>query len=138
MLDPLPPDVRRLATGVLALRVTVAVLLAIHGWFRFLTGGYAPFGEYLAGAGWPLGGVIAIAITAYEILGTPLLAWGRLVLPLCAGYVFILTAGMLMVHASSGWFVVGGGRNGMEYSVLLIACLLLVAYQELPRGARSR
>jgi hypothetical protein len=26
-----------------------------------------------------------------------------------------------------GWFVVGGGRNGMEYSVLLILCLVVIA-----------
>ena len=28
------------------------------------------------------------------------------------------------MHA--GWFVVGLGRNGMEYSVLIIACLVAV------------
>jgi putative oxidoreductase len=31
-----------------------------------------------------------------------------------------------------GWFVVGLGRNGMEYSVLLIVCLLAVAYAHAP------
>ncbi len=138
MFAAVPPDLRRLSAAMLVLRVVVAVLLAIHGWFRFLTGGYLPFGQYLAETGWPMGGLIATAITAYEILGTPLLAWGRLVLPLCVGYVFILGMGVVMVHANSGWFVVGGGRNGMEYSVLLIACLLVLAYQELPRGGRAR
>ena len=36
--------------------------------------------------------------------------------------------GIVLVHAPSGWFVVGGGRNGMEYSVLLIAVLLAQAW----------
>ena len=32
-----------------------------------------------------------------------------------------------MVHAPNGWFVVGAGRNGAEYSVLIIASLVAVA-----------
>jgi putative oxidoreductase len=36
--------------------------------------------------------------------------------------------GILLVHRHDGWFVVGGGRNGVEYSVLLIAVLLLQAW----------
>ena len=39
----------------------------------------------------------------------------------------IYAMGILLVHAPEGWFVVGAGRNGMEYSVLLIASLALVA-----------
>lgn len=41
--------------------------------------------------------------------------------------------GIVLVHAPHGWFVVGAGRNGMEYSVLLIVCLLLLALQAWPR-----
>ena len=36
---------------------------------------------------------------------------------------------IVLVHAPAGWFVVGLGRNGAEYSVLLIACLLCVGLQ---------
>ena len=36
-----------------------------------------------------------------------------------------------MVHASEGWWVVGAGRNGMEFSVLLIACLAATIQAEL-------
>jgi putative oxidoreductase len=31
-----------------------------------------------------------------------------------------------------GWFVVGGGRNGMEYSVVLIACLFAMHWSYWP------
>ena len=48
----------------------------------------------------------------------------------------VYLAGIVLVHAPAGWFVVGLGRNGMEYSVLLIACLLLVGWQALPRRGR--
>jgi putative oxidoreductase len=42
-------------------------------------------------------------------------------IPLAAGwFVFQLGMGIVLVHAENGWFVVGGGRNGVEYSVVLI------------------
>jgi len=42
----------------------------------------------------------------------------------------ILAAGIAIVHAPEGWFVVGGGRNGVEHSVALIAIFLAVAWAE--------
>ena len=39
-----------------------------------------------------------------------------------------LAVGVTMVHWKEGWFVVGAGRNGVEYSTLLIASFLAVAY----------
>lgn len=90
-----------------------------------------PFGDWLTGQGWPLGRVVAAAITAVEIAGTPLLAAGRLVAPLAVLYAVIYAVGIAMVHAREGWFVVGKGRNGAEYSVLLIVCLLCVGLQHL-------
>lgn len=111
-----------------ALRVALALAIAAHGWARMLLGGVAPFGEWLGGQGLPLGHVLAWGITLLEMLGTPLLAWGRWVLPLCLAYTSVLLAGIVMVHAPEGWFVVGLGRNGMEYSALLVVGLLCVAY----------
>jgi putative oxidoreductase len=128
--DPIVPDRARLAlTG---LRLVLAGLLAAHGWARLITGGYGPFGQWLDSQGVPFGPAVAIAITALEVLGTPLLAWGRLTLPLCLTYSAIYATGIVMVHAPEGWFVVGLGRNGMEYSVLLIVCLLAVGLQHWP------
>ena len=65
--------------------------------------------------------------------GPLLLAWGLLVRPLCLAYSAIYLMGIALVHAPAGWFVVGLGRNGMEYSVLLIACLLGVGYASTAR-----
>ena len=42
--------------------------------------------------------------------------------------IFILIAGIVMIHIKDGWFVVGGGRNGVEFSFLLIMCLLNILY----------
>ena len=120
-------DRNRVARTVL--RVVLAALIAAHGWVRFVGGGVVPFGEWLAGQGLPAGLALAAAITAIEILGTPLLALGRFVPPLAVLYSCIYTVGIAMVHAQEGWFVVGRGRNGVEYSVLLLACLLCVGLQ---------
>ena len=116
----------------LVLRVTRAGLLAAHGWARWMAGGVEPFGVWLDSLGFPFGRAIAWTITAIEILGTPLFAAGRFVFPLSLLYACIYTTGLVLVHAKAGWFVVGLGRNGMEYSVLLIVALLCVGAQHAP------
>jgi len=36
---------------------------------------------------------------------------------------FILVVGIFMVHLEHGWFVVGGGQNGVEFNFLMIAVI---------------
>jgi putative oxidoreductase len=124
---------RRSRLGWLALRTLLAGLIAAHGWARLLAGGVVPFGAWLDGLGFPCGVAIAAAITALEIVGTLLLVAGRFVFPLTLLYSAIYAMGVVLVHAPAGWFVVGLGRNGAEYSVLLIACLLCVGMQHYPK-----
>jgi putative oxidoreductase len=121
---------------LLVQRILLSGIIAAHGWARLLAGGVEPFGAWLDSQGIPLGTAIAYAITAIEILGTPFLAAGLFALYLCPLYAAIYVAGIALVHAPAGWFVVGLGRNGMEYSVLLVTCLLCVAYQHAP-GRRN-
>jgi len=120
--------------GWIALRVVLAGLIAAHGWARLIEGGVVPFGAWLTSLGFPFGLGIAAAVTAIEIVGTVLLLLRRFVLPLSLVYAFIYAMGIILVHSKAGWFVVGLGRNGSEYSVLLIACLLCVGLQH----ARTR
>ena len=127
MNDPRPSR-RALAP----IRIVVSVIIGIHGWARLLADAVVPFGLWLDGQGIPLGMAVAIIVTALEIVGTPILAFGRLVFPLCLGYIGVYLCGLVMVHAPEGWFVVGLGRNGAEYSVLLITCLLSVALAHVP------
>lgn len=110
-------------------RILLSCFIAAHGWARLLAEAVEPFGVWLDSLGFPFGFFIAYAITGLEILGTPLLALGRFTFYLCLSYVIIYFVGIILVHAPEGWFVVGLGRNGMEYSVLLIVCLISVAYQ---------
>lgn len=72
---------------------------------------------------------LAAAITAFEIVGTVALALGRWVVASTLAFSLLYAVGIAMVHAQEGWFVVGRGRNGAEYSVLLIVVLLCVGLQ---------
>ena len=128
---PKAPPVR--AEQVLEiLRVTVAVLILIHGVYRLAAGLVAPFGIWLESLGFPYGYGWSMAVTLYEIVG-PILILARRWTSLAAlGHAAILTLGMILVHFPAGWFVVGGGRNGMEYSVILIISLLAIAWAYWP------
>ena len=108
------------------LRFTVAVLLIIHGVARVQSSGVGPFGGFLDTQGFPYGIVWAWAVTVIEIVGGISLAAGRFVAPLCVYFVVQMMLGIAMVHFKNGWFVVGLGRNGMEYSVLLVVCLVCI------------
>ena len=141
MLPALDPMLRtqsaRSELGWTLIRLTLAGLLAAHGWARLLSGGVVPFGDWLTSQGFPLGFYIAAGITAIEFVGTLLLALRWLVLPLTLVYAAIYSMGIVLVHAPAGWFVVGLGRNGAEYSVLLIVCLLCVGLQHAQPRTRS-
>jgi len=115
------------------LRVVVAALLAIHGIARITLGIVDNFGGFLTATGFPIGLAIAWTLTLVEIAGGAALAAGRWTKWLCAWFVAQLTAGILLVHLPEGWFVVGAGRNGIEYSVLLTTCLVVIAWSEARR-----
>ena len=120
------------------LRLLLAGLIAAHGWSRFLGGGVVPFGDWLVSQGIPIGFAVAAAVTAIEIGGTVLFAFGKLVAPLALVYSATYLVGIAMVHAREGWFVVGAGRNGAEYSVLLVTCLLCVGLQHVRASSTGK
>jgi len=116
-------------------RASVAAVLILHGVARYTAGTVGGFGFFLTEVrGVPFGHALAWAITVVEIVGGLLLAFGVAVVPLCAWFTAVLVAGIRLVHWPSGWFVVGEGRNGIELSVLLIACLLAIAADAWGRG----
>ena len=119
------------------MRLTLAGLITTHGWARWLAGGVAPFGAFLESQGFPAGFYLAAAITALEIVGSVALALGRTAAPLCILFACVYAAGIALVHAKAGWFVVGPGRNGAEYSVLLIVALLAVGLQHVNSNSEA-
>ena len=112
--------------GLFALRILISAQLVIHGSYRAITGGAVGFGGFLTEQGIPFGVPIAWAITIAEILGGLTLMAGKFIRPLVGWFVIELVLGIVLVHSREGWFVVGGGRNGMEYSVVLIGGLAIV------------
>lgn len=118
--------------GWLVLRLSLAGVIAAHGNYRLFTGGSFGFGLWLTSQGVPFGAVVAWTITPVEVMGSVLLALGRVVFPTTLLLSAIYLVGIVMVHAPNGWFVVGAGRNGAEFSVLLIVALLCVGLQFTP------
>ena len=119
---------RRKHLAIVIIRIFLAATMIIHGVARISAGGVAPFGGFLEAQGLPLGLYIAWAITIFEIVGGLVLATGYFVPVLASVFAVELVIGIILVHAKDGWFVVGLGRNGMEYSVLLIVALVAIAY----------
>lgn len=117
---------------MLIVRVTVAILMMVHGIARITLGIVDDFGGFLETRGFPYGLIIAWAITVFEIAGGLLLLLGIVRRALALIFAVELIVGIALVHWTSGWFVVGAGRNGIEYSVLLIACLTAIALEKPP------
>ena len=110
------------------LRSILALLMIVHGITRIALGIVDDFGGFLSQNGLPLGDFLAWAITIFEILGSILLILNFQVKYVCFYFIFQLLCGIFLVHLKDGWFVVGAGRNGVEYSVLLIAVFLTLAF----------
>lgn len=74
----------------------------------------------------PIGVALAWAIKLSHIAAAACLLLNRWIFYPVLVSIIILIAGIVFVHAKDGWFVVGGGRNGIEYNVLLIAVLISI------------
>lgn len=126
----------RKSTALAFIRVVLAALMFIHGAARISNGGVGGFGEFLGSQGFPLGFYLAWGITLFELIGSVLLAVGVYAWIVAAIFAVHLSVGIVLVHWKEGWFVVGAGRNGIEYSVLLVAGFVAMAYAYFKRPGR--
>ena len=134
---------RESGRGLDVVRVLACLILAAHPVHGIWSGGswgqdVAGFGQYLGSTGLPFGLGLAWAIILLQLLGVAAILARRWVAPACAVLIAILAAGILMIHRQAGWFVVGGGRNGMEFSVLLCGCFAAVLWAHWPRTKNRR
>ncbi len=122
--------------STLILRLAVAVILLTHGVPGMFDGSIHAFGDlFLNPLGFaPFGVAIAWAIKLSHVAAAVALVLNRFVKPLGFLTIGVLLAGIALVHFPEGWYVVGGGRNGMEYNVLLICALLTIMF---PHGLRA-
>ena len=118
---------QRLKYALAFFRIVVALIMFSHGVGRIYHGLVGGFGEFLTINGFPLGFYLAWAITIFEIVASILIAVGFYVAPLAAVFAVHLLCGIYLVHSKEGWFVVGAGRNGAEFSVLLVASFITLA-----------
>ena len=98
----------------------------MHGLARTYHQTIDDFGVFLNGQGFIIGDIIAYGITVFEIIGGILLFFGKFSKWIAPLFALELIIGILLVHSKSGWFVVGHGTNGVEYSIALIASLILI------------
>lgn len=123
--------------GTLLLRISVSVILFIHGAGGMFNNGIHDFGKFfLNEQGFaPYGVPLAWAIKLSHIAAVFCLLFENYIKLACMVTIFILIMGIIMVHYQQGWFVVGGGRNGVEFNFLLIICLLTIMF---PKGIKLR
>ena len=116
--------------ALIAIRIMLAAVMFSHGAARISYGTVGGFGDFLGSQGIPVGFFVAWGITLFELIGSVLLAIGFYTWIVALVFALQLVIGIGLVHYSEGWFVVGHGCNGMEFSVVLIASLIAVAYAD--------
>ncbi|MBK8747125.1 MAG: DoxX family membrane protein [Saprospiraceae bacterium] len=111
--------------NLIVLRIAIAIILLSHGIPGMFDNGINDFGNlYLNQVGFaPFGVAIAWAIKISHVVCAVLLLLNKYIVAAGTITIIILIAGIVMVHYPEGWFVVGGGRNGMEYNFLLIVVI---------------
>jgi putative oxidoreductase len=115
------------------LRIAVAIILIMHSVPGMFNNGINDFGNfYLNAVGFaPFGVALAWAIKLSHIACAFCFLIERYVKIAGIITIAILTIGIVMVHWPEGWFVVGGGRNGIEFNFLLIVVILTIMF---PKG----
>lgn len=115
------------------LRFALSVILLMHSVVSIVSGDVNNFGlQYLDTIGFsPMGLYLAWAVKLTHLISAPALWWNRFIKLVAVCNILILVFGVYYVHWENGWFVVGGGRNGVEFNFLLIFCFLNLVFPEI-------
>ena len=116
--------------NTLILRIALSVIMIMHSVSGMFNNGVNDFGNmYLNEVGFaPFGLILAWLIKLSHLATAVLLLINRYIKLAAVVTIFILLVGIFMIHFKEGWFVVGGGRNGMEFNFLLICVFLAVMF----------
>lgn len=112
------------------LRIVMGLIFITHGAARLYYNSVSDFGEYLNSQGFLIGVFLAWVITIGEMVFGSLLAIGYKVKYCVIFHALIVITGIFLIHLPNGWFVVGHGANGVEYSVLILAVLVFLYSQD--------
>ena len=126
----------KILNNTFLLRVAVAIILLMHSIPGIFNNGINDFGNlYLNQIGFaPFGVALAWAIKLSHVVAAVCLLIEKYVKWACHVTIAVLVGGIILVHFKEGWFVVGGGRNGVEFNFLLIFVLLTILY---PNGLKK-
>ncbi len=133
MTKPTLVDAQKIFDGTFILRISLAIILLFHSVPGMFNGGIQAFGElYLNQVGFaPIGVLLAWVIKLSHVVCAVFLVLNKYIKPLSLVTILILVIGIVMVHYKEGWFVVGGGRNGVEFNFLLICVFVYLMF---PKG----
>lgn len=106
------------------LRIVMGLIFVTHGAARLYYNSVSDFGAFLNSNGFIIGVFLAWVVTIGELIAGTLLAIGYRVKYCVIFHAIVVLMGILLVHFPNGWFVVGHGSGGVEYSVLILAVLL--------------
>jgi len=130
-------NTNKIFDGTFILRIALAIILLFHSVPGMFNGGVQAFGElYLNQVGFaPMGVPLAWVIKLSHVVCAILLVLNKYIKPASVVTIVILIMGIVMVHYKEGWFVVGGGRNGVEFNFLMICVFVFLMF---PNGWRRR
>ena len=102
------------------LRFAIAVILLAHSIPGMFSNGINDFGNlFLNQIGFaPLGVPIAWSIKLSHLVAALCLIFEKFIKWACIVTILVLIAGIVLVHFKEGWFVVGAGRNGVEFNFI--------------------
>ncbi len=137
-LRPQPHDCRR---SVDVVRIVIAAILVVHPIYTLThAAAMVALVDGLRARGLPAPTVFAWLANLSLLVAAPALLVRRLVAPAAVTAIVILISGAALLYAPR-WYVAGGasveGHPGIEFNVLLVACLAGVAWTSWPRPTGS-
>lgn len=122
----------KISDNTILLRIAVATIFLTHSLHGIFTNGDVNnFGNlFLNKIGFnPFGVLIAWMVVITQVISSIALLVNKFIKVVIIVNIPILVAGIVTVHFKEGWFVVGAGRNGMEFSFVLILILISIIMQ---------
>jgi len=112
--------------ALMMLRIVTALLFMAHAAVRIVHGTIPQFGAFMESVGFPQGEVLVWTITLAELVAGAAMIANRYVTQASATLIMIAATGILLIHRHFGWFVGEHGTGGSEYSVALMAALIVI------------
>lgn len=112
--------------SIAALRILMGIIFVTHGAARLYYNSVQDFGAFLNSKGLVIGLVLAWIITLSEIISGSLLASGKWVSYCVIFHAVVIVSGIILIHIPNGWFTVGHGSGGVEYSLLILGVLAVI------------